>query len=58
MLSELAILLPGMQLISSEKVFYYLCKLQWQEFVLADDIINILPNTYILVFSFNLSGNH
>lgn len=55
--AKLAILLPEIQLMLFEKVFYYLCKLQLHKCVLVDNVINILPNIHILVFPFNFSEN-
>lgn len=56
-LTKLAVLLSEIQLMLFEKVFYHLYKLQWHKCVLADNVINILPNIHTLVFPFNLSGN-
>lgn len=56
--AELAVLLLGIKLISFEKVFYHLCKFQWYKYILAANIIYILPDTYIFVFLFNFSQNY
>ena len=57
-LAELAVVLPGVQLMSSEKAFCHYCKLKQKTTVPSRDVINIWPDTHTLVFPFNLSGDH
>lgn len=57
-LAEMAVLSEGVQLMSSEKAFYHLCKLKRRESVLAGEVIDIGPDIHTSVFPFNLSRNH
>ena len=57
-LAELAVLSPGMQLMSSENAFIHLCKLKQNGLVRRVDVIDIQPGTHTLGFPFNLLSNH
>lgn len=49
-LAELAELLPGVQLLLSEKAYFHFCKLRINNRVPPVDVIETQPNTHILVF--------
>lgn len=57
-LTKLAEFSPGVQLMSSEKVFYHLCKLRQNQEVKPSDVIHLHANTHTLVFPFNLGNHH
>lgn len=57
-LVELAMILPEIQLMLSEKVFFHYCKLKKKKTVPSRDVINIWSNIHTLIFSFNFSKNY
>ena len=57
-LAELALISPGVQLMSAQKAYEYICKLRQNITVESSDVIQLHPNTHTLIFPFNLSESH
>lgn len=57
-LAELAVLSPGVQLMSSENTFLHYCKLKQNKLVPWCDTMQLHSDTSTLVFPFNLSNEH